>query len=140
MFDEEFIMTSWYHHGKKKIQRFDSLECSCEPTNQHDPTAVKITKNGIKVGYIPEIYSASATSVLKSGGRLNVVVLADSMPKDNEPPMLRVYEDVLPEEPCRHDSDSNSESESGGLQFVLYVALSFSAFIAIAAMLSTCAG
>ena len=138
MFDEKFIMTSWYHHGKKKIQRFDNLECVCEPTNKHDPTAVKIMKNGVKVGYIPKIYSASATSVLDSGGVLHVVVLADSIPKDDQPPMLRVYDDEGLEASYEQARVSQSESASdswtcAGCAFLMLIAL-----IAMVSTLSSC--
>lgn len=138
MFDEEFIMTSWCHHGKKKIQRFDNLECVCEPTNKHDPTAVKITKSGVKVGYIPEIYSASATSVLNSGGTLHVVVLEDSIPKDNQPPILRVYDDEGLEASYEQAMVIKSESSSDRLTCAGCASLTLIALIAVVSMLSSC--
>ena len=40
-----------------------------EPTNEFDPTAVKVVVEGVQVGYIPKFDSAAVTKMIQMSGK-----------------------------------------------------------------------
>lgn len=55
------------HAGAQRIRVDDILVLEREPTNAHDPNAVKVLAGGEKAGYVPRPYSAIVASLLDSG-------------------------------------------------------------------------
>lgn len=48
----DFLVVGMNHYGNYKISHNDKLSFEFEPTNEHDPKAIKVLANGIHVGYI----------------------------------------------------------------------------------------
>ena len=47
-----------------------------EPTNEFDPTAVKVVFEGVQVGYIPKFDSSAVTQMIKNSGKKEMQVPA----------------------------------------------------------------
>lgn len=92
--DYTFTCKSWWYHGKRSIKKSDILDLRKEPENKHDSTAVAITKNGRKIGYVPKEWSKETTEALKEGRKLNVTVVEES--RSDYAPSLRVYDMAKP--------------------------------------------
>ena len=45
-----------------------------EPTNEFDPTAVKVVVEGVQVGYIPKFDSAAVTQMIEKSGKKDMQV------------------------------------------------------------------
>lgn len=67
----QFYIAGVRHH--KIYEVMDELEVggqlglTLEPTNKYDPNAVRITKYGTMIGYVPGKISAQITAALMSG-------------------------------------------------------------------------
>ena len=94
--DYTFICKSWWYHGKRKIKTTDLLDLRMEPENKYDSTAVEITKNGRKIGYVPREYSRPTTEALRNGKRLRVSVIDESC--SDSAPLLRVFDLEAPQQ------------------------------------------
>lgn len=92
--DYTFTCKSWWYHGKSSIKKGDILDLRMEPENKHDSTAVAITKNGRKIGYVPKGWSKEITEALKEGRNLNVTVVEES--RYDYAPSLRIYDMAKP--------------------------------------------
>jgi len=55
------------------LQPGDKLTLEPEPTNQFDPFAVKILKDGAHIGFIPKDCSAAVAFILANGGEYECV-------------------------------------------------------------------
>lgn len=56
--------TSDYLRG---LHEGDALTLVREPSNAYDPNAVRIDREGVKLGYVPATYSAIVAGLLDSG-------------------------------------------------------------------------
>ncbi len=53
---------------------YGSASLELEPTNEFDPTAVKVVVEGVHVGYIPKFDSLAVTEMIKKRGRKEIQV------------------------------------------------------------------
>ena len=108
LLDYTFICKSWWFHGKRKLRKTDYLRLRLEPENKHDITAVAITKDGRKVGYVPREWSRETTDAIKSGRTLHVLVVEESNAARDEEPVIRICdsEKYSSEQRGRRSSDA----------------------------------
>uniref|UniRef100_A0A1X7U5P3 HIRAN domain-containing protein n=1 Tax=Amphimedon queenslandica TaxID=400682 RepID=A0A1X7U5P3_AMPQE len=80
MSEEHFEISSvvrGYHVYKDMLEATEreSLQCTRELSNSHDPYAVAIFKNGYIVGHVPRIISAVCSLFLRWGGSIQCTVI-----------------------------------------------------------------
>jgi len=56
---------------KAAVSTGDELTLSPEPTNPHDPNAIRILKEGTQIGYVPRVYCTAI--LLAMSNKLNLV-------------------------------------------------------------------
>ena len=62
-----------------------------EPTNEFDPTAVKVVVEGVQVGYIPKFDSAAVTQMIgKSGKKVMQVPVRIGFDTESPQPLIGV--------------------------------------------------
>lgn len=68
-FQRDHLVALLKKHGAIQDGRFPTpAKLELEPTNDFDPTAVKVMIEGLQVGYIPKHLSADITKALKDQG------------------------------------------------------------------------
>jgi hypothetical protein len=81
-----------YQAGQADVRVGDPLELLHETGNPHDPDAtVVLTRNGIKIGYVPRQYNRVISGILASGRTLDTVIVRElSVPTDTGRWIVRV--------------------------------------------------
>ena len=52
-------------YRKAQVAEGDKLELTPEPTNEFDPNAVAVSKNGIMFGYVPRLFNLQVLALLR---------------------------------------------------------------------------
>lgn len=78
LIQESSVAGFQYHEGERlwrELREDDALTLAREPANPYDPMAVRVDRQGQKLGYVPRVENTAVAQMLDRGERLTARIV-----------------------------------------------------------------